>query len=308
MQVLLQGGEPFMRKDLPILLDGITSNQMRFGILTNGMLIDDDIASFIASTGRCDYVRVSVDGSCADSHDACRGNGSFSAAIRGIRALKRHGVNVTTRVTIHRHNVHDLEDTVRLLLEDLGLTNVDVNSVDYLGFCRQNAEEMMLTTQEQQVAMQILLRLSEKYNGRISASAGPLDEAKRWHRMEKARLQKAPPSTRGGFLTGCGCVFNNLAVRADGVMVPCTLLPHIELGRVNRDSLVNVWQDAPGLRRVRQRRTVPLTEFDFCAECSYIPYCTGNCAGPAYAITGEVDHPSPAVCLKRFLENGGKIV
>jgi len=297
-----------MRDDLPALLDGITRNRMRFSILTNGMLIDDDIAAFIAGTGRCDCVRVSVDGSCPDTHDACRGSGSFNATIRGIRVLQRHDINVEVRVTVHRNNVHDLENTACLLLEDMGLSSLDVNSVFYTGSCCHNAEEVMLKTKEWQVAMKTLLHLSEKYDGRISTTAGPLFQVIRWRRMEQARLQEALPFTDGGFLTGCGCVFNNLAIHADGVIVPCTLLSHIELGRINRDSFMEVWQDALGLRQVRQRRAIPLTEFDFCAGCSYIPYCTGNCSGPAYAITGKVDHPNPDDCLRRFLKDGGEIV
>ena len=63
MKVTLAGGEPFIRKDLPALIEGIVRNRMRFSFLSNGGLIDDEIAAFIAGTGRCEYVQVSVDGS-----------------------------------------------------------------------------------------------------------------------------------------------------------------------------------------------------------------------------------------------------
>ena len=53
MEVTLCGGEPFIRKDLKELLAGIVKNRMRFGILSNGTLITDEIASYIASTRRC---------------------------------------------------------------------------------------------------------------------------------------------------------------------------------------------------------------------------------------------------------------
>ena len=62
MDVILAGGEPFIRSDLPTLLDGIVQQRMRFALLSNGALITDDIAAFIARTGRCNYVQVSVDG------------------------------------------------------------------------------------------------------------------------------------------------------------------------------------------------------------------------------------------------------
>ena len=301
MDVALQGGEPFIRKDLPQLIEGIVSNRMRFAILSNGTLIDDTIAAFLADTGRCNSVQVSVDGSGPQTHDACRGQGSFEGAIKGIRALQRHKVPVAVRVTIHRHNVRDLEAIAHLLLEDLGLGGFSTNSAGYLGSCRQNAREVMMTTQDRQDAMETLLRLSERYDGRISAQAGPLAEGQIWGQMEEARVKGTAPFPDGGYLSACGCHNNKINVRADGVITPCSMLPHMELGRINKDSLLEIWHYHPVLNQLRQRHTVPLTKFEFCAGCPYIPYCTGNCPGLAYTLTGQVDHPSPDACLRRYL-------
>ncbi len=307
MNVTLQGGEPFICTDLPELIDGIVRNRMRFDILSNGALIDDDIAAYIADTGRCDSVQVSVDGSGPDAHDACRGEGSFEGAIMGIHTLRRHGVSVAVRVTIHRHNVHDLEAIAHLLIEDIGLAGFSTNSAGYLGSCRQNADQVLLNIQDRMEAMETLLRLSERYNGCISAQAGPLAEAQMWCEMEGARKKDAPFFPNGGYLTGCGCHNSKINVRADGAITPCSMLPQMELGRINQDSLTEVWQNHPDLNRLRLRHTIPLTEFEFCAGCPYIPYCTGNCPGLAYTITGQVDHPSPDACLRKFLKEGGKL-
>ena len=308
MDVTLAGGEPFIREHLPVLLEGIVRNRMRFSFLSNGALIGDEIAAFIARTGRCGYVQVSVDGSCAAVHDTCRGHGAFNGAVRGIRTLSRYRVNVAVRVTIHRHNVDDLENIAHLLLEELDLPGFSTNSAGYLGTCRLNADDVMLTIAERQLAMATLLRLTEKYNGRISANAGPLTDGRMWRRMEGARAQGAPAFHNGGRLTACGCPSSKISVRADGAVVPCCMLAQSELGRINQDSLLEVWQHSLALNQLRSRHTIPLTEFEFCAGCSYIPYCTGNCPGLAYTLTGKVDHPSPDACLRRFLEEGGTIV
>ncbi len=307
MDLTLAGGEPFIRKDLPTLLEGIVDNRMRFSLLSNGGLIDDEIAAFIAGTGRCNYVQVSVDGSCPEVHDSCRGKGSFAKAVRGIRTLQKHGVTTAVRVTIHRHNVHDLENIARFLLEDLELASFGINSAGYLGTCRLNSEDILLTTEERQLAMTTLLRLSEKYDGRISATAGPLAEARMWRRMEEARAVGAPPFSNGAHLTGCGCHTQNIAVRSDGAIVTCNMLAHMVLGWINRDSLQEVWQNNPALNKMRRRYSIPLAQFKFCSGCPYIDYCTGNCPGLAYTLTDKVDHPSPDACLRRFLNDGGKI-
>jgi SynChlorMet cassette radical SAM/SPASM protein ScmE len=307
MSVTLSGGEPFLRPDFRTLIGGIVKNRMRFQALSNGSLIDDGLAGFLAQTGRCNYVQVSVDGSRAEVHDSFRGDGSFEGAIRGIRALQRRGVKAAVRVTIHRRNVDDLENIARLLLDELGLPFFGTNAAGYLGACRLNADEVLLTTAERQRAMETLLRLRAGYPGRIQADAGPLAEAVLWRRMEEARRRASPAFPGGGRLTGCGCPAAKLAVRSDGAYIPCIMLAHVVLGRINRDRLQDVWRESPELESLRGRRAIPLDTFEFCAGCDYRPYCTGNCPGLAFALAGEINHPSPDACLRRYLAGGGSL-
>lgn len=306
-EVTLAGGEPFIREDLKEIVHGIVRNRMRFQILSNGTLITDEMASFLASSGRCNYVQVSIDGSMPESHDVMRGKGSFARALQGLMILRRHGVPAAVRVTIHRKNVHDLEGIAKLLLEDLRLSSIGTNSAGAMGLCRKNAEMVQLTTQDRTIAMKTLLRLTKKYNGRIQAMAGPLAEARGWLEMEAARIEGRPPMRGCGSLTGCGCYRTSLSVRADGTITPCTMLSHIELGRINRDDLGEIWRNDNALNALRRRQEIQLSTFPFCEGCPYANYCTGNCPGLSYTLVGEVNHPSPDACLRAFLAEGGRL-
>lgn len=155
--------------------------------------------------------------------------------------------------------------------------------------------------------MKTLLQLNDKYPGRISAAAGPLAEAKTWIEMEQARQEKRQNIPGRGYLTSCGGVLSKMAVRADGVIVPCIQMSHLALGRINQDNLKDLWQHHPELSRLRERRSIPLEEFKFCRGCGYVHYCTGNCPALAFTILGQENHPSPNACLKRFLEAGGQL-
>jgi SynChlorMet cassette radical SAM/SPASM protein ScmE len=106
-------------------------------------------------------------------------------------------------------------------------------------------------------------------------------------------------------LKGCSGTMTKLAIRADGVIIPCSQMSHIELGRINKDDLKGVWNNHGELKRLRKRKNISLQEFEFCRGCEYIDYCTGNCPALAYTIIGDEYHPSPDSCLKRFLEQGG---
>jgi SynChlorMet cassette radical SAM/SPASM protein ScmE len=307
MKICIQGGEPFLRKDLPQIIQGIVNSNMRFSILSNGTLITDEIADFIARTGRCDHIQISVDGSRSEVHDSHRGEGTFKRAIHGIHLLKKHKISHTVRVTIHHLNVEDLPHTAQFLLEDIKIPSFSTNAASYLGLCRENAPAVMLTTEDRTRAMEILTELSRTYPGRITAQAGPLAEASMWTQMEKARIEGKKVWTRRGSLTGCNGFLDKLAVRADGMIIPCIQLGHIELGRINRDDLISIWQNHPELKRLRERHSIPLTSFQFCKDCPYIPYCTGSCPGIAYTLVHDAYHPSPDACLRDFLKNGGRL-
>lgn len=307
MSVCIGGGEPFIRDDLLEIIDAVVENRMRFSILSNGGLIRPEHADYIASTGRCDYVQISVDGSRPETHDSMRGPGSFAGAMSGVRTLQDAGVPITSRITIHRYNLEDIENTVHLLLDEIGMPSISTNSTCYLGVARENPDEVALTPAEFCDAMERSLIIAEQYRGRISSADGPLALGRTFQVMEKARAEgRAIPGR--GYLTGCGCMWSKLAVRPDGVIVPCNMLAHIELGQINHDRLLRIWQDNPELNCLRNRYTIPLSTFSECADCPWQLTCTGNCPASSYTRTGNVFAPSPDGCLKRFLEHGGRIV
>jgi SynChlorMet cassette radical SAM/SPASM protein ScmE len=149
--------------------------------------------------------------------------------------------------------------------------------------------------------------LQQKYPGRINAAAGPLYEANDWLKIIQARQEGQKPAPRRGHLASCGGVFSRLGARSDGIIVPCLQLAHLELGRINRDDVAELWRHHPHLLRLRERVNIPLSDFTFCQGCEYLPYCSGNCPALAYTRTGQEDQPTPDGCLRHFLEQGGRL-
>ncbi len=307
MYVSIAGGEPFCREDLKDILEGVVRNKMRYYLASNGTLITEEMAEFIASTKRCDNIQISIDGSTPKTHESCRGSGTFHRALEGMLYLRQRGINTTARVTIHRHNVHDLENIARFLLEDIGLPYITTNSAVYSGLCKQNASQILLTAEERSLAMEVLQRLNRKYEGRIKAMAGPLLESKEWQKVENTRLNGLAELPGRGNLAFCSQLMREIAIRADGIMIPCPQLSHIALGRINRDKLLDTWQNHSEFKRLRERGNISLSNFQFCQGCVYVKYCNGGCPASAYEFMGMENHPSPAACFKRFLETGGRL-
>jgi len=151
------------------------------------------------------------------------------------------------------------------------------------------------------------MELNIKYKGRIGAQAGPLASGKHWMEIEEA-ISKGEKSLPGcGYLRSCGGVFSKMAVRADGIMLPCSQMPHVELGRINKDRLRDVWLNHTEFKRLRERRDIPLEHFELCRDCKYIPYCRGGCPAVSYTLTGDENKPSTDACYRVFVEFGGKL-
>ncbi len=303
-RVTLTGGEVFTRPDFWTLVDGVIANRMRYSILTNGTLIDEEVvAQFQVGKRRLrlDSIQVSIDGSCAEVHNRSR-PGSFDRALRGLRLLKEARFPVTVRCTINRHNLHDLENVARLLLEDVGLPSFSTNSAMPMGAGCDNQGDITLTPAETWEAMRIMERLMARYPGRLQAQAGPQARLKMYAEMEHAR-RTGEKTTRWqmGYLTACGCTFSKLDVLHDGTIVPCHLLYNLHLGHIADGSFAEIWREHPTLQALRSRRSIPMRQVPGCQDCEWADYCNGSCPGLAYELTGDFNRANPDDCYRRFL-------
>lgn len=96
------GGEPLMHPDIKAIIDA-TLAQGPLTILTNGILIDDEMAAWLSARFRASRysfdVRVSMDGTTPEENDAIRGRRTFEKILAGVDRLIAHGLNPVLTVT-----------------------------------------------------------------------------------------------------------------------------------------------------------------------------------------------------------------
>lgn len=120
------GGEPFLHPQIGDLITR-TLEQGPLTILTNGILIDEDMAAWLGKTfATARYsldLRVSLDGMTAEDNDAIRGKQTFARITAGIARLARYGVNPVITVTEVRPEMGHPEARAAFMnfLRDLGL-------------------------------------------------------------------------------------------------------------------------------------------------------------------------------------------
>ena len=305
--ICFSGGEVFLRKDLFAIIDATIAGRMRFSLLSNGGLIDEAVVeqlSTVKRRKRLSSIQISLDGSKAEIHDRLRGKGSFAGAVKAIRLLREANLPVTSRVTIHRHNVEDLPAITKLLLDELGLPSFSTNEAADLGSCRKG-EEIKLTTVQRLRAMELLVGLARDNRGRVTAQGGPLALYRIFKEMEAVRKGKAKAKPFMGQLSGCGCPNSQLAVNHDGTITPCTLLSQQIMGHIKNLELSKLWQNSNKRKELLARAQVQQADLDYCKGCSWTSYCTGGCPATIFAKCGRLDLPNELQCYKRFIEAVG---
>lgn len=304
-RVCLSGGEVFTRPDLFELIDALIANRMRYSILTNGTLITEEtIEQFQVGKRRqrLDSIQVSIDGSCAEVHDKSRPPNSFHRALRGLRLLKAAGFPVTVRVTINRHNIDDLENVARLLVEDVGLGSFSTNEAEQMGSARCYGQDVVLTEEERRRVMQSLTAIDARYGGRVGATAGPLSRARHFAEIAE-RVARGETGLPGrGTLCSCGGVFSKMAILHDGTMVPCNLLPTMTMGVVGVNPIQDAWLHHPSINVVRYRRQIPLDALESCRDCAYTGFCAGGCPASVMSKFGRLNVIDPVICYRAYIE------
>lgn len=127
-EVLLTGGEPLLRPDLPEILEAVRGAGLDATLLTNGLALARH-AELVARW--CTAVVVSLDGHDGPSYKASRGVDGLGALGRGVAAVRSlaPSLPLTARVTVTGLNQGTLEAIARTARE-LGLDGVSYLAAD----------------------------------------------------------------------------------------------------------------------------------------------------------------------------------
>jgi len=118
--VLFTGGEVFLRKDIFHLFDYSVAKGLKVEVVSNGALIDKELAFKIISSG-LQNIAISLDGEKEDTHDRIREKGAFKKAIGAITNLVQakkeilKGPQISVWTTIMKENISELFDIIALV-------------------------------------------------------------------------------------------------------------------------------------------------------------------------------------------------
>jgi MoaA/NifB/PqqE/SkfB family radical SAM enzyme len=130
-EVVLTGGEPFLREDIFDLIDHISEKGLISVITTNGTILSEHLAKKIVLS-KLNHLHVSIDG-LEKTNDSIRGSGNFKKAIDGIKHIikirnNKNSPTVGIACTITSQTLEDLLHLFKFA-DDLGVNVINFQPV-----------------------------------------------------------------------------------------------------------------------------------------------------------------------------------
>jgi MoaA/NifB/PqqE/SkfB family radical SAM enzyme len=122
--IVLTGGEPLLRPDLPDLVESGSRAGLRMVLGTNGVLLTRERIALLQNRG-LQGAGISLDSTHPAGHDAFRGvPGAFAKSCEAVRACREMNLHAQVHFTVTRRNQGEIEDVAEMA-RDLGASIVN---------------------------------------------------------------------------------------------------------------------------------------------------------------------------------------
>ena len=287
--ITLNGGEVFVRKDLPELLRELTRRGRRFNLVTNGTMLFEDRARLLVDEVNTLSVGFSIDG-IGELHDQIRQlPGAYERTVGNLKALAtyRRGQGkklpaVDLKTVITPDNLHQLVD-IYGVAEDIG---ADYHTLSCLRSselilslpCRESMDDGLYKHQPPALPAETDLEaLTEQLEElfRRAARGGPKLRFYPHYRSIEGILKYYANQGELGDYKPCRAPWTNIRVAPNGDVYPCLAY---RMGNIREEGIVDIWRGS-GMNRFREELRRGL-----------MPACMGCCflaARDKIAFSGE---------------------
>ncbi|MCD1295513.1 radical SAM/SPASM domain-containing protein [Methanocella sp. CWC-04] len=278
IMIAVTGGEPLLRKDLFEVMGYASDLGFKWGMVTNGTLVDEETVKKCKEAGM-NTVTVSIDG-LKDSHDHLRGRkGSFEKAVNALKLFKDGKFEVVQATTcVSQYNINELPDLYELF-KDLNIDEWRILTINPIGRAKEDPKLFLKPAQLRSVLNFIKER--RKFKGlkttfEEEGFLGPEFEGK----------------VRDGFYF-CPAGINIASILADGSIGSCPNLSREYIqGNIRNDRFKEVWDNG-----FKKMRNLEWKKKGMCAKCAWWSFCRGNSLH-----LWDFDSERPVVCHIHSLE------
>jgi len=280
--IFFTGGEPFIRKDTPDIINYASSLGMSVYLSSNGTLLTKENLNKIKKA-KIGLFQISLDGPNSKTHDKIRGvKGVFEKATKSISlASKIIKKNVGIGTTLMVDNYCNL----KALMEKAPKLGADTFALIILLNMGRAREMNKLDAKKTLDAINKMFEGYRKVKGKINFASNttlpppliPRDlREKLWDKF-------------------CFCSFPyTLGIDANGDIAPCDgffSFKETILGNVKKDKIKDVWNKSKIIAKLKKIRPQDLK--GVCSKCKYVEFCNGGCRAAAYQRYKDFCMPDP---------------
>lgn len=270
--LILTGGEPLLRKDLPILAHHAAHQHIQVVLGTNGTALNRDTARALRENGVAG-VGVGLDSLDPGKHDNFRGvPGAWGRAVQGIEACTKEGLGLLIHTTALKINCEEIPGMIQFAYD----SGAQAFHLFFL-VCTGRGEQLSdLSPEDYERLLSVLLDCQKKYpRMMMRARCAPY-------------IRRLAHERGADLLWSAGCLAGTSYCRVTptGDVTPCPYIPTV-VGSVRRDRFNHIWETSPALAsfQLPQRQLKGK-----CSECPFSrgdePICVG-CRARALALTGD---------------------
>jgi len=292
MEVILIGGEVYLREDWLLILARIRERGMQALMTTGGRGLTLEMARAAKDAGLVS-ASVSIDGNEA-THDRLRGLvGAHRAALQAMDALRAAGVRVSANTQINRLSMPDLPDVFDTVVAH-GIHSWQIQLTVAMGRAADEPD-VLLQPHDMLQLFPLIGTLADRcraervllWPGNNVGYFGPFE----------SKLRGTMPR---GHMGSCGAGRAGLGIESDGTVKGCPSLATEGWagGNVREHRLRDIWERAAPLRYTRDRTVDDL--WGFCRTCYYADECRAGCTWTSEALLGKAGN-NP-LCHHRALE------
>lgn len=271
----LTGGEPFLRRDLPQILEAAHRHRFFLSILTTALTVGEAEIELMKKN-HVQRVEVSLLGATAAVHDDLMNvPGAFDKTTEAVRRMVAAGLSVRLKTTVMQPNVHQLQ-AMKDIARDLGTK----------------------------------FKASISVSPRVDGDLAPLDLA-----LTAEQVAELDPTLindglipgedpAAGALLTCRAGNTVACISPQGDVFPCLMFRY-KTGNLRENTLQEILHDRPD-PQLERIRTVRPEEVSECVDCDLRDVCQ-RCPGVAWMETGDMLAASPSACSRaRGMAEGKK--
>ena len=275
----ITGGEPLMRKDLFEITGYADSLGFKWGLVTNGMLITDDVISKMKET-HMSTITISLDGMKKTHEEFRHVPGCFDRIISAIEKLKDSDFIEHIQVTFiaTKNNIYELPEVYRLL-SMLGIDSLRISGIDPIGRAKDN-EQLMLSREE-------YLYLFDFMKKHRTSTLPVVWSCTHYFGNTESTIDPTGKKFK------CDTGIHVASVLSNGDIFGCPNIPRrkeLIQGNVLKDDFCEVWKNNFEFYRNPNR-----TKAKQCEGCEYWNYCKGDSFH-----TFDFETNTPQFCYKKF--------